>query len=122
MRIRVVGAAAAILVLAGCAVSTRLFDPAARIPTVTQAGAGGLGARPRAADQGVLTPSEPPFADLGQRTNPPIGRMKPPSTPSQPHPQMAVPPSTQGPVTRDRCSTGFSTPGKKHPLPMCAPE
>jgi hypothetical protein len=107
---RAVGIASTLVVLAGCAASTRVFD-GQNVRTVTNPGAVQVQAP-------AASPSEP--ADL-TRPNPPMfkGRMPHSSPPPAQSPGTTVPPIDQQQLPPDRC-TGGSVTGKR-PAPECMP-
>lgn len=107
---RTIAITSTILVLAGCAASTRVFD-GQNVRTVTNPGSVQIQAP-------APSPSEP--SDLG-RPNPPIikGRMPHSSPPPVQSPGTTVPPIDQQQLLPDRCSGGSAN--GKRPLPECMP-
>lgn len=104
MRRITIAIVSSVVVLAGCAVTTRVIDSGHRLSTVTN---GAVQTRVQAP-----APSEP--SDLG-RLNPPIRKGGSPQPPGAPTTVPPVPPE----LARDRCSTGGYEQGKR-PMPECA--
>jgi hypothetical protein len=109
MRMRIIATASTLLVLVGCAATTRVFD-SQTVRTVTNSGPVQVHPIPR--------PGEP--SDLG-RANPPVVKAKmPPSNPSPTqNPMTTVPPIDPQQLPQDRCSGGSAN--GKQPLPECMP-